>query len=149
MASNINIKNKKASHDFEFVEKYIAGIVLTGTEIKSIRVGKANISDAFCYFKDGEIWVKNIHVAEYSHGGYVNHDPARDRKLLMNKREIAKLQKKVKERGFSLVATRLFIADSGYAKLNIALAKGKREYDKRETIKKKDTRRQYERLNKL
>ena len=147
--SNINIRNKKASHDYEFIEKYTAGIVLTGTEIKSIRMGKASLVDAYCYFVNGELWVKNMHVAEYDWGTYYNHVPKRDRKLLLNKKELNKLDRKIKEKGFTMVATRLFINEKGYAKLEIALARGKKEYDKREDIKKRDTKREYERLRKL
>jgi SsrA-binding protein len=149
MANKIDIRNKKASHDYEFIEKYTAGIVLTGTEIKSVRLGKASIVDTFCYFRKGELWVRNMQIAEYANRGYANHDPASDRKLLLNHAELRKLERKTKERGFTIVATRLFIADTGYAKLNIALARGKKEYDKREDIKKRDTKRQEERLRKL
>jgi SsrA-binding protein len=149
MANKIDIRNKKASHDYEFIDKYTAGIVLTGTEIKSIRLGKASIVDTFCYFRDNELWVRNMQIAEYAKRGYVNHDPAWDRKLLLNQKELRKLERKTRERGFTIVATRLFISDSGYAKLNIALARGKKEYDKREDIKKRDTKRQHDRLRKL
>lgn len=149
MANKIDIRNKKATHDFELIEKYIAGIVLTGTEIKSIRLGRASIADTFCYFKNNELWIRNMHVAEYANRGYSNHDPAWDRKLLLNRSELKKLERKTRERGFTIVATRLFISDTGYAKLNIALAKGKKEYDKREDIKKRDIQRQHERLRKL
>lgn len=147
--SNINIRNKKASHDYEFIEKYTAGIVLTGTEIKSIRMGKASLVDAYCYFVNGELWVKNMHVAEYDWGTYYNHVPKRDRKLLLNRKELNKLDRKIKEKGFTMVATRLFINEKGFAKLEIALARGKKEYDKREDIKKRDTKREFERLRKL
>ena len=147
--SNINIRNKKASHDYEFIEKYTAGIVLTGTEIKSIRMGKASLVDAYCYVVNGELWVKNMHVAEYDWGTYYNHVPKRDRKLLLNRKELNKLDRKIKEKGFTMVATRLFINEKGFAKLEIALARGKKEYDKREDIKKRDTKREFERLRKL
>ncbi len=149
MANKIDIRNKKALHDFELIEKYTAGIVLTGTEIKSVRLGKASIADTFCYFKNSELWVRNMHISEYANRGYSSHDPAGDRKLLLNRKELKKLERKTKERGFTIVATRLFISDTGYAKLNIALARGKKEYDKREDIKKRDTQRQHERLRKL
>jgi SsrA-binding protein len=149
MGNKIDIRNKKASHDYEFIEKYTAGIILTGTEIKSIRLGKASIVDTFCYFRNNELWVRNMQVAEYANRGYSNHDPAWDRKLLLNQKELRKLERKTRERGFTIVATRLFISDSGYAKLNIALARGKKEYDKRETIKNRDTLRQHDRLRKL
>jgi len=149
MANKIDIRNKRASFDYEFIEKYTAGIVLTGTEIKSVRQGKASIADTFCYFRDNELWVRNMHIAEYANRGYSTHTPDWDRKLLLNAKELKKLERKTKEKGFTIVATRLFIAESGYAKLNIALAKGKKEFDKRETIKRKDLKRQEERLRKL
>ncbi len=146
--NKINIKNKKASFNFEFIEKFTAGIQLKGTEIKSIRQGKASLVDAYCYFKEGELWVKNAHIAEYTHGTYNNHEPKRDRKLLLTKRELKKLEKKILERGLTLVAIRLYINEHGLAKLEIALAKGKREFDKREDIKQKDTKRELSRLKK-
>lgn len=149
MANKVDIKNKKASFDYEFIEKYTAGIVLSGTEVKSLRLGKASLSDAFCSFKDGELWVRNLHIAEYANRGYMNHDPLQERKLLLSKKELKKLERKVKERGFTIVAYRLFFSESGYAKVNIALARGKREYDKREDIKRKDTKRAEERLRKI
>ncbi len=149
MSNKIDIRNKKASRDYEFIEKYTAGIVLTGTEIKSLRMGKASIADTFCSFKNRELWVRNMHIAEYANRGYANHDPVWDRKLLLNASELKKLERKTRERGYTIVATRLFIADTGYAKLNIALVRGKKEYDKREDIKRRDTQRQYERLRKL
>lgn len=146
--NKINIRNKKASFNFEFIEKFIAGIVLSGTEIKSIRTGKASLVDAYCFFQGDELWVSGMHIAEYSHGSYNNHDPGQDRKLLLNRRELIKLQKKSQEKGFTIVATRLFINERGLAKLEIALAKGKREYDKRQDIRKRDTERELERLRK-
>jgi SsrA-binding protein len=146
--NNINIKNKKASFNFEFIEKYIAGIVLGGTEIKSIRLGKANLVDAYCTFHEDELWVSGMHIAEYSFGSYNNHDPKQDRKLLLNKRELKKLKKKSQEKGLTIVATRLFLNDRGLAKLEIALARGKREYDKRQDIRKRDTRIELDRLGK-
>jgi len=149
MGNKIDIRNKKATHDFELLEHFTAGIVLTGTEIKSIRLGKASIADTFCFFKNRELWIRNMHVAEYANRGYSNHEPASDRKLLLNSRELIRLERKTRERGFTIVATRLFIADSGYAKLHISLAKGKKEYDKREVIKKRDTLRQEQRLRKI
>jgi SsrA-binding protein len=149
MANKIDIRNKKAKFDYELLDKYTAGIKLTGTEIKSVRLGKASIVDTFCYFRKNELWIRNMHVAEYANRGYTNHDPDWDRKLLLNKSELKKLERKTKEKGLTIVATRLFIAESGYAKLNIALAKGKKEYDKRDNIKKRDTKRQDERLRKL
>jgi SsrA-binding protein len=148
MKNKIQILNKKASHDYEFIEKYTAGIVLMGPEIKSIRNGKASIADSYCVFRNGELWVKNMHIAEYENRGYVSLDPGRERKLLLHATEMRKLKKKIKERGFTLVATRLYIAENGYAKLNIALARGKKQYDKREDLKRKDMGRQMERMQK-
>lgn len=148
MTNNIVIKNKKASFNFEFIEKFIAGIVLTGTEIKSIRQGKASLVDTYCYFKDSELWVKNMHISEYSHGNLFNHDPKRDRKLLLSKKELKKLEKKVTEKGLTIVATKLFINNNGLAKIEIALSRGKREFDKREDIKQKDSKRELNRLKK-
>ena len=139
--SKVEIKNKKASFEFELLEKFTAGIVLTGTEIKSIRAGKASLVDSYCYFVGNELFVKNMHVADYWWGTFNQHDPRRDRKLLLTKRELKKLQRAYKEKGMTIVATRLFISENGYAKLNIALACGKKEYDKRESIKEKDLRR--------
>jgi SsrA-binding protein len=149
MADKINIRNKKASHDYEFLEKYTAGIILSGTEIKSVRLGKVSIVDGFCSFRGGELWIRNLNISEYANRGYVNHDPMQERKLLLNKKELRKLEKKVKERGLTIIATRMFIADSGYAKVNIALAKGKKDYDKREDIKKRDAKRSEDRLRKV
>lgn len=145
--SRIEIRNKKAGFEFEFLENFTAGIVLSGTEIKSIREGKASLVDAYCYFVSGELYVKNMNVAEYWWGSaFSRQDPKRDRKLLLTKRELRRLQRAVKEKGLTIVATRLFISENGYAKLNISLARGKREFDKRESIKEKDLRRDMERL---
>ncbi len=144
--SRVEIKNRRASFDYEFIETFQAGIVLTGTEIKSIRAGKASLVDAYCYFNNGELYVKNMHIAEYFWGSWGKHDPKRDRKLLLNRNELRKLSRAVKEKGMTIVATKLYIADNGYAKLQIALARGKREYDKRASIKEKDMRREMERL---
>ncbi len=146
--NSINIKNKKASFNYEFIEKIIAGIQLTGTEIKSIRQGKASLIDTYCFFKEKELWVKNMHIAEYSHGNIYNHEPKRDRKLLITARELRKLEKKFQEKGLTIVAIRLFINDKGLAKVEIALAKGKREFDKREDIKQKDSKKELARLKK-
>ncbi len=140
------IVNKKAYHDYEILEKYIAGIQLKGTEIKSIRQGKASIKDAFCYFKDGELFVKNMHIAEYDKAGYTTHDPYRDRKLLLRRSELNRLSGKVEEKGLTIVPLRLFITPKGWAKLEIALVRGKKKYDKRETIKKREAQRQMERV---
>ena len=141
----INIKNKRASFDYEFVDTYTAGIVLTGTEIKSIRMGKAGLVDTFCYFIRGELWVKNMHIAEYFYGSYNNHTARRDRKLLLNRKELRKLERDSQAPGFTIVPTRLFINEKGLAKLVIALAKGKKQFDKRETLKEKDARREMDR----
>lgn len=146
--TEINIKNKKAWHDFEIIDKYVAGIQLTGTEIKSIREGKASLVDAYCYFNQGELFVKGMHISEYDFGSIYNHFPKRDRKLLLTRRELGKLEKMVREKGLTLVALRIFIAGSRFAKLEIALARGKKEYDKREDMKKKDTRRELDRIMK-
>lgn len=143
--SKIVIKNKRASFEYEFIDSFTAGIVLTGTEIKSIRAGKASLADSYCYFVNGELYVKNMHVADYWWGSFNQHDPRRDRKLLLNKKELRKLFRATREKGLTIVATRLFISENGYAKLNISLAKGKREYDKRHTIKEKDLRREADR----
>ena len=139
--SQINIKNRKAEYLYFLLTSYTAGIVLTGTEIKSIRAGKANITDAYCSFINNELWVHNMHISEYADGSYNNHQPKRDRKLLLNRKELRKLATKLKERGFTIVPTLLWINENGYAKLDISLAKGKKLYDKRESIKEKDERR--------
>ena len=144
--NKVEIRNKKAGFEFEFLENFTAGIVLSGTEIKSIREGKASLVDSYCYFVGTELYVKNMNVAEYWWGSaFSRQDPKRDRKLLLTKRELRKLQRAVKEKGLTIIATRLFIAENGYAKLNISLARGKREFDKRESIKEKDMRRDQER----
>lgn len=145
-SNNINIKNKKASFEYHFLDKYIAGIMLQGTEIKSLREGKANLQESYCALLDGELWVKNMHISPYTEGTYANHEPKRDRKLLLNKRELKKLESKFKEKGLAIIPVRLFINDRGLAKLEIALAKGKKLYDKREDIKQKDLKREMERL---
>ncbi len=143
--NRVNINNKRATFDYEFLETYQAGIVLCGTEIKSIRAGKASMSDTFCYFDKGQLYVRGINIALYTWGSWGQHAPLRDRKLLLQKRELRHLQQKVKEKGLTIVAARLYIADNGYAKLSIALARGKKQYDKRESIKEKDIRRAMER----
>lgn len=145
----INIKNKKASFEYELIDFYTAGILLTGTEIKSIRQGKANLSDAYCAFQESELFVKNMHISEYTFGTHSNHEPKRMRKLLLNRQELYKLEKKLKEKGFTLVPVRLYINENGLAKLDIALAKGKKIYDKRHDLKKKDDKREMDRLNKF
>ncbi|MEI6123885.1 MAG: SsrA-binding protein SmpB [Bacteroidota bacterium] len=145
MSNAINIKNRRASFEYFLLEQFTAGLLLTGTEIKSIRDGKANINDAYCTFKDKEMFVINMHIAEYTYGTYNNHNPKRDRKLLLNARELKKLLGKVKEKGFTIVPVTLFINEKGLAKLNIALAKGKHAYDKRESLKEKDMKREISR----
>ena len=142
---NINIKNKRAEFDYLLLDKYTAGIVLTGTEIKSIRKGKASLVDTYCYIIADEVWVKNMYIAQYEQGSYNNHVERRDRKLLLNRKEIRKMQQTVKSPGFSIVPTLLFIDDNGRAKLDIHIARGKREYDKRETLKEKEDRRNIDR----
>lgn len=144
-STNISIKNKRASFEYYLIEQFTAGIQLTGTEIKSIRSGKVNISDAFCIFIGNEMFVKNMHIAEYEMGTHYNHEPKRDRKLLLNKRELKKLRIKIDEKGFTIVPILMYINENGFAKLNIALAKGKHAYDKRETLKKKDMQREIDR----
>jgi SsrA-binding protein len=144
----INIKNRKASFDYEFVDTYTAGIVLTGTEIKSIRLGKASLVDTYCYFINGELWVKNMHITQYSYGSYNNHVERRERKLLLNKKELRNLEADSKSPGFTIVPVRLFINEKGLAKLAIALAKGKKEYDKRQSLKDKEDRREMDRAMK-
>ena len=148
MQNQINIKNKKASFSYEFIDKYVAGIKLTGTEIKSIRGGKVNLTDAYCYFVDHELFVRGLNISEYTFGTHYNHEPKRDRKLLLTRKELNKLERKVTEKGLTIVALRLFIAENGWAKLEIALAKGKQEFDKREDIKKRDTERDMDRIRK-
>lgn len=143
---NINIKNRRASFDYTFLDTYTAGIVLTGTEIKSIRLGKAGLADTFCFFQRGELWIKNMYIAEYFYGTYNNHSARRDRKLLLNKKELKKIERSVKETGNTIVATKLFISDKGLAKLNIAVAKGKKQYDKRQSIREKDDKRSIDRV---
>ncbi|HBE41123.1 MAG TPA: SsrA-binding protein [Bacteroidales bacterium] len=144
-SADIVIRNKKASHDFEFIEKFIAGIKLTGTEIKSIRLGKAAVADSYCLFRDKELFIKGMHIAEYYWGNLNNHDPLRERKLLLTRRELNKIERKVKETGLTIIVIKVFINEKGLAKAEIALARGKKEYDKRETIKRKDTERELDR----
>ena len=148
-AGNINIKNKRASFDYEFIDTYTAGIVLTGTEIKSIRQGKASLVDTFCFFSRGELWVKNMHIAEYFYGSYNNHSTRRDRKLLLNRKEIRSLQDDTKSPGFTIVPLRMFINEKGLAKVVIGLCRGKKEYDKRNTLKEKQDRREMDRAMKV
>lgn len=146
--SPVNIRNKKASFEYFFVDTFTAGIVLTGTEIKAIRMGKASLVDTFCYINNGEIWVKGMNISPYFYGSYNNHESKRDRKLLLNKREIKNLQEATKQVGFTIVPTLLFIDDHGRAKLDIALCQGKKEFDKRQTLKEKEDRREMDRVRK-
>ena len=143
--SPVNIRNKKASFEFFFVDTFTAGIVLTGTEIKSIRQGKASLVDSYCYIHQGEIWVKGMNISPYFFGSYNNHEAKRDRKLLLNRREINKLQESTKQVGFTIVPILVFIDDHGRAKVDIALAKGKKAFDKRQTMKEKEDRREMDR----
>ena len=145
----VNIRNKKASYEYEFIETLVAGLQLTGTEIKSIRKGKASIKEAHCYFSNNELWVKNMHIAEYDFGNRFNHETRRERKLLLNKKELRRLERKIKEKGFTIIPIGLFITKSGWAKLKIALARGKKLYDKRATIKEKDLKRDMDRVRKF
>ena len=146
---NISIKNKRARFEYELMDKFTAGIVLGGTEIKSIREGKASISESFCEFNDREeLFIINMHVDEYSHGSHYNHAPRAERKLLLNKKELKKLHKEVKASGLTIIPLNLFINDRGLAKLNIALAKGKKLFDKRDTIKDRDNKRNLDRIKK-
>ncbi|MDR1346594.1 MAG: SsrA-binding protein SmpB [Bacteroidales bacterium] len=144
---NVAIKNQKAEFEYFLVSSYTAGIVLSGTEIKSIRAGKANLADSYCSFTNNELWVHHLHISEYSHGSYNNHEPKRERKLLLNRKEINKLLTKLNERGMTIIPTLLWINENGYAKLDIALARGKKIYDKRESIKNKDNRREATRID--
>ncbi|RLD29409.1 MAG: SsrA-binding protein [Bacteroidetes bacterium] len=149
MQKNINIRNKKARFEYEIRDKYTAGIVLTGSEIKSIRQSKASIAESFCEFNEQhELFVINMSVEEYSHSTHYNHRPKAERKLLLNKRELKKLEKEVKNTGLTIVPLRLFINEKGFAKLDIALAKGKKLYDKRDTIKDRDNKRDLDRIKK-
>lgn len=144
--ARINIKNKRAEFDYLVVDRYTAGIVLTGTEIKSIREGKAGLTDTYCYIYNGELWVKNMYISEYSLGSYNNHSTRRDRKLLLNKKEIRTLQNETKSPGFTIDPLRMYIDENGRAKLVIGLCRGKKEYDKRATLKEKDDRREMDRF---
>ncbi len=142
----INIKNKRATFDYAISDTFTAGIVLTGTEIKSIRLGKASLVDTFCYVNNGEVWVKNMYIAEYFYGTYNNHTERRDRKLLLNKKEIRTLEKSGKEAGFTIVPLRMFINGKGLAKLVIGIGRGKKEYDKRQSIKEREDKRTMARM---
>lgn len=146
--SNINIKNRRASFEYIILDRYIAGIQLFGTEIKSIRESKASLADTYCQFYDNELWVKNMHIAEYQFGSYNNHIPKRDRKLLLQRKELTKLLRQTKESGKTIIPLRLFIDENGRAKLEIALCQGKHSYDKRQSLKEKENKRELGQLMK-
>ncbi len=145
-SNNINIKNRKASFEYHFLDTFTAGIMLQGTEIKSIREGKANLQESYCAFKENELWILNLHISPYDMGTHYNHEPKRERKLLLSKKELKKLDAKSKEKGLTIIPFRLFINQRGLAKVEIALAKGKKLYDKREDIKQKDLKRELDRI---
>ncbi|MFT3746924.1 MAG: SsrA-binding protein SmpB [Agriterribacter sp.] len=141
----MSIKNRSAFFEYYIEDKYVAGLVLTGTEVKSVREGKASFNDSYCYFHKGELWIKSLHISEYSHGTYNNHDPLRERKLLLSRKELNKLEGKIKEKGFTIVPLALFFTEKGLVKLEIGLGKGKKTHDKRETIKARDSEREIKR----
>jgi SsrA-binding protein len=145
ISNTVNIENRRAKFDYQFLETFTAGLVLKGTEIKSIREGKAGLADSYCIFKNDELFVRNFHITEYADASFYNHEPLRERKLLLSRQELNKLIKKVKDQGLTIVPIKLFISDKGFAKLNIALAKGKKSFDKRDDIKKKDLEREMNR----
>ena len=145
-SNDINIRNRQASFEFELLDKYVAGLVLMGTEIKSIREGKVNLQDGYCYLNNGELFVRGINITPYAQGTHYNHEATRERKLMLKRLEIKKLERKIEEKGLTLVPTRLFINDRGFAKLEIALARGKKMHDKRENIKERDAKRELNRL---
>ncbi len=140
-----NIRNRSAWYEYHIDDKYVAGLVLTGTEVKSLREGRASFNDSYCYFHKGELWIKSLHIAEYSHGTYHNHEPLRERKLLLNKKELKKLESKLKEKGYTIVPLSIFFSEKGLAKIEIGLGKGKKLHDKRESIKARDTEREIKR----
>lgn len=145
-ANQVNIKNRKANFNYEIGDTYTAGMVLTGTEIKSIREGKANLTDSYCIVDHGEVWIKGLHISEYFYGSYNNHESRRDRKLLLNKKEIQKIEKASADPGFTIVPLRIFISEKGFAKIVIGIGKGKKEYDKRQSIKEREDRRDIDRM---
>jgi SsrA-binding protein len=147
--NKVEIVNRKAAYEYHFVQEFEAGIMLTGSEIKSIRAGNANLNDAYCLIENGELWVRSLFIAEYEYGTDHNHEPRRLRKLLVKKPELRKMERRTKEKGFTIVPIKLFINERGYAKLQIALATGKKAYDKREAIKERDDKRQLDRLKKI
>ena len=145
LSNTINIENRRARFDYQFLDTLVDGLVLKGTEIKSIREGKAGLSDSYCYFRNDELFVKNLHISEYADASFYQHEALRERKLLLSRQELNKLLKKVKDQGLTVIPTRLFINDKGFAKMEIALAKGKKLYDKRDDIKKRDIEREMNR----
>lgn len=145
-AEKVYIKNRPATFEYAIEDRLTAGIMLTGSEIKSVRNGKVSFNDSYCFFHKGELWVKSLHIAEYVNAGYAGHDPTRERKLLLNKRELRKWETKMREKGFTIVPLAMFINDEGYAKLEIGLGKGKKLHDKRETIKSRDAEREMKRF---
>ena len=148
LSSDIQVKNKKAYFEYHILEKYVAGIALLGTEIKSIREGKVNINDSFCTFLGNALYIRNMHISEYSHGSFYNHEAKRDRQLLLKKKELKKLKTKLDEKGLTIIPLRMFISNRGFAKLEIALAQGKKDFDKRESIKERETKRELARIMK-
>lgn len=142
----MEIKNRSAFHEYFIDNKYVAGVVLTGTEVKSLRAGKASFNDSYCIINKGEAWIKSLHIAEYSHGTVNNHDPLRERKLLLQKRELRKIESKLKEKGYTLIPLRIFFSEKNLIKIEIGLARGKKLHDKRETIKKRDVEREMKRF---
>lgn len=149
MAKPIEIVNRKATHEYHFVQTYEAGMMLVGTEVKSLRAGNANMRDAFCFFKGHELYVKNLYIAEYEYGNINNHESRRDRKLLLKKSELTKIQKRVEQKGVTVVPYRIFTSERGFFKIEIALAQGKKSYDKRNSMKERDQKREMNRLNKM
>ena len=145
-AKDVNIKNRQASYEYELLDKYVAGIVLTGTEIKSIREGKINLQDGYGYFNNGELFVKGVNITPYAQGTHYNHEATRERKLLLKRSELKKLEARSEEKGLTLVPTRLFINDRGFAKMEIALGRGKKMHDKRDSIKERDAKRELDRM---
>lgn len=148
-SNNINIKNKKASFEYQFLDTYVAGIVLSGTEIKSIRLKNVSMGDAYCYFMNGEMYIKSLHISKYTHGTYLNHEPMQERKLLLKKKELRKIEHKLDDQGITIIPVRLFVTERGWAKVEIAIAKGKKLHDKRDDIKDRDAKRELDRNFKM
>jgi len=147
--NQINIKNKKAGFEYQFLDTYVAGVVLGGTEIKSIRLNNVSMGDAYCYFMDDELYIKGLHISKYAHGSYLNHEPMRERKLLLKKKELRKIEDKLDNQGITLIPIRLFVTERGWAKIEIAIAKGKKLHDKRDDLKEKDVKRELDRNYKM